>query len=600
MSSASRLSTFMCTSSSLREKTNVPAAISASTWSSPLAISRASDLAMMPVSASIAACALEPRMSCGASTLSKPMEAFMSSMISAGGAEKRPPHIVLEDRSVKGGAPSWASWTDPKRAPRRAARPACALPARPTCSSRCCRVSPDLRRYTSRGAGLTTPTRRSPCARSPPRRPAARHSPALDREMTAFRFHPEPREIANVRFVDGSGAARSLSDWKGKVALNLWATWCAPCRKEMPALDRLQKALGSDVFEVVPLNLDRGGVETAKKFLDQIKNEALKLYADPSTRASTELNAVGMPTTILIDRDGRELGRIVGPAEWDGAGAQRLIAAFCASGARGHRNYQPGRALAEMSYPTTRGSLPMSVKLKPLHRQIIVITGASSGIGLVTACQAAKDGAQVVLVSRNEEALQQVVREITEQGGEAIHIVADVASREDLQRIADETVARFGRFDTWVNNAGVSIWGGSRRSATRTTGASSTPTSGARLRLADRRQVSQGERRRRDRQRRQRRLGHGAAAAGHVLRHQARSEGLHGRAAHRAEGGGCADLGDAYKPSAIDTPFPHHAKNYTDREPKRPRPSTPEEVAHAIFTPPCTAAVTSSSAARAS
>ena len=102
MSSASRLSTFMCTSSSLREKTNVPAAISASTWSSPLAISRASDLAMMPVSASIAACALEPRMSCGASTLSKPMEAFMSSMISAGGAEKRPPHIVLEDRSVKG------------------------------------------------------------------------------------------------------------------------------------------------------------------------------------------------------------------------------------------------------------------------------------------------------------------------------------------------------------------------------------------------------------------------------------------------------------------------------------------------------------------
>jgi thiol-disulfide isomerase/thioredoxin len=147
-------------------------------------------------------------------------------------------------------------------------------------------------------------------------------------EMTAFRFHPEPRDIYNVRFVDGSGAARSLSDWKGKVVLlNLWATWCAPCRKEMPALDRLQKALGSDGFEVVALNLDRGGVETAKKFLDQIKIEALKLYADPSTRASTELNAVGMPTTILIDRDGRELGRIVGPAEWDGADAQRLIAA---------------------------------------------------------------------------------------------------------------------------------------------------------------------------------------------------------------------------------------------------------------------------------
>lgn len=147
-------------------------------------------------------------------------------------------------------------------------------------------------------------------------------------EMTAFRFHPEPRELANVRFVDASGATRSLSDWKGKVVLlNLWATWCAPCRKEMPALDRLQTALGSDGFEVVALNLDRGGVDVARKFLDQIGIKALKLYADPSTRASTVLNAVGMPTTILIDRQGRELGRLVGPAEWDSVDAQRLVTA---------------------------------------------------------------------------------------------------------------------------------------------------------------------------------------------------------------------------------------------------------------------------------
>ena len=83
-------------------------------------------------------------------------------------------------------------------------------------------------------------------------------------------------------------------------------------------------------------------METAKKFLDQIKIEALKLYADPSTRASTELNAVGMPTTILIDRDGRELGRIVGPAEWDGADAQRLIAASLLHGARGTGTTSPG------------------------------------------------------------------------------------------------------------------------------------------------------------------------------------------------------------------------------------------------------------------
>ena len=101
----------------------------------------------------------------------------------------------------------------------------------------------------------------------------------------------------------------------------------------------------------------------------------------------------------------------------------------------------------------------MSVKLKPLHRQVIVITGAPSGIGLVTARQAAAQGATVVLVARNDEALQQAVDEIIVAGGEAIHFVTDVANREDLQKVADETIARFGRFDTWVNNAGVSIWG---------------------------------------------------------------------------------------------------------------------------------------------
>jgi short-subunit dehydrogenase len=227
----------------------------------------------------------------------------------------------------------------------------------------------------------------------------------------------------------------------------------------------------------------------------------------------------------------------------------------------------------------------MSVKLKPLHRQIIVITGASSGIGLVTACQAAKDGARVVLVSRNEEALQQVVREITEQGGEAIHIVADVASREDLQRVADETVARLGRFDTWVNNAGVSIWG----------------------RLEE---VSDED---------HRRLfdtnfwglvygsliatkylkanGGGAIVnVGSVASDMALPlQGMYSATKHAVKGftdalrielkeEGAPISVTLIKPSAIDTPFPHHAKNYTDREPKLPAPVyPPEEVAHAIL-----------------
>ena len=101
----------------------------------------------------------------------------------------------------------------------------------------------------------------------------------------------------------------------------------------------------------------------------------------------------------------------------------------------------------------------MAVKLKKLSDQVIVITGASSGIGLVTARLAAKRGVRVVLNARNEEALRQVADEINAQGGQAIYIVGDVAKLEDVQRIADEAIQHFGGFDTWVNNAGVSIYG---------------------------------------------------------------------------------------------------------------------------------------------
>ena len=101
----------------------------------------------------------------------------------------------------------------------------------------------------------------------------------------------------------------------------------------------------------------------------------------------------------------------------------------------------------------------MAVKLKKLSDQVIVITGASSGIGLVTARLAAQRGARVVLNARNEEAVRHVADEINAQGGQAIYIVGDVAKLEDAQRIADEAIQHFGGFDTWVNNAGVSIYG---------------------------------------------------------------------------------------------------------------------------------------------
>ena len=153
-------------------------------------------------------------------------------------------------------------------------------------------------------------------------------NPLSKGEMAAFVFKKTPEPLPELTFTDGSGAERSLKDWQGKVVLlNLWATWCAPCRKEMPALDRLQQSLGSERFEVVALSVDRGGAEASRKFLDQIKVESLKLYVDPTMRATSELKAVGLPATLLIDAQGREIGRLTGPAEWDSEDAKQLIQA---------------------------------------------------------------------------------------------------------------------------------------------------------------------------------------------------------------------------------------------------------------------------------
>lgn len=150
--------------------------------------------------------------------------------------------------------------------------------------------------------------------------------------MAAFVFKKEPEPLPEFAFLDGAGAERSLADWRGRVVLlNLWATWCAPCRKEMPALDRLQQALGSERFEVVALSVDRGGAEASRKFLDQIDVKALGLYIDPTTKATSHLKAVGLPVTLLIDAEGREIGRLTGPAEWDSEDAKRLIRAVVGS-----------------------------------------------------------------------------------------------------------------------------------------------------------------------------------------------------------------------------------------------------------------------------
>lgn len=146
--------------------------------------------------------------------------------------------------------------------------------------------------------------------------------------MAPFVFKKAPEALPEMKFQDGQGRELTLGAFRGKVVLlNLWATWCLPCRKEMPALDKLQAELGSDRFEVVALSVDRTGVAGARRFLDETKVEKLALYADPSAKLASTLRAAGLPTTLLIDAEGREVGRLIGPAEWDSAEAVRLIKA---------------------------------------------------------------------------------------------------------------------------------------------------------------------------------------------------------------------------------------------------------------------------------
>jgi thiol-disulfide isomerase/thioredoxin len=161
---------------------------------------------------------------------------------------------------------------------------------------------------------------------------AKRLAPLARGEVAAFVVSTAPRRLPAFTFRDGSGKTLSLADFKGRaVLLNLWATWCVPCRKEMPTLDALQQALGGAAFEVVALNLDTRDLDKPRRFLADVGARNLAFYEDQSLGAFEVLKrtgrVVGLPTTFLIDKEGCELGILAGPAEWASADAQALVRA---------------------------------------------------------------------------------------------------------------------------------------------------------------------------------------------------------------------------------------------------------------------------------
>jgi len=161
---------------------------------------------------------------------------------------------------------------------------------------------------------------------------AERLAPLARGEVTAFTVADGSQRLPDLAFRDASGTERHLGDWRGRtVLLNLWATWCVPCRKEMPALDALEGKLGGPAFEVVAVNIDTRDADKPRAWLKEIGVGRLGYYADPSAKVFQDLKimgrATGMPTTLLVDPAGCEIGTIFGPAEWASEDAVKLVTA---------------------------------------------------------------------------------------------------------------------------------------------------------------------------------------------------------------------------------------------------------------------------------
>jgi thiol-disulfide isomerase/thioredoxin len=161
---------------------------------------------------------------------------------------------------------------------------------------------------------------------------ARRLAPLAQGELAAFAVADQPLRLPVLRFHDADGGEKQLSDWHGRtVLLNLWATWCVPCRKEMPALDALEQKLGGAHFEVVAVNIDTRDPAKPRQWLRENGVNKLGYYADPSAKVFQELKgigrALGMPTTLLVDPAGCEIGTLAGPAEWASADGLALVSA---------------------------------------------------------------------------------------------------------------------------------------------------------------------------------------------------------------------------------------------------------------------------------
>ncbi|HUS54927.1 MAG TPA: TlpA disulfide reductase family protein [Thermohalobaculum sp.] len=145
-------------------------------------------------------------------------------------------------------------------------------------------------------------------------------------DMLKLVVHAKPRDRIAETFRDLYGNPITLADYSGKVVLlNIWATWCPPCRAEMPAIDQLAGAMAGKDFAVIPLSTDRGGVEKVAEFFKDIRVENLKVMHDRTNNVARQAGALGLPVTLILDREGREIARLLGAANWNSPDARAIL-----------------------------------------------------------------------------------------------------------------------------------------------------------------------------------------------------------------------------------------------------------------------------------
>ena len=155
-----------------------------------------------------------------------------------------------------------------------------------------------------------------------------------DGDMKKLVVHSEAKAVPSEAFKSEDGGDLTLSDYEGKITLvNFWATWCAPCRHEMPMLSDLQDQLGGKDFEVVTIASGRNAPAAMEKFFDEIGVDNLPLHADPKMGLSRQMGVLGLPVTVILDREGREIARLQGDADWSSDSAKSILQTLIDAGA---------------------------------------------------------------------------------------------------------------------------------------------------------------------------------------------------------------------------------------------------------------------------